>query len=303
MVTVISRIFNFGFKNFRRNGWLSTATVAIMALALSGFMALMIFGTITNAAAAAIENKIDISAYFTTNTPEDTILSIKQSLEQLPQVADVQYVSRNQALAAFKAAHQNNPTITQALGQLNSNPLEASLNIKAKDPSQYASIAQYLSAPAIAQYLDGPPSYYDNQAVIERLTKIVQVVTTGGFLVTILLALVAGLVVFNTIRIAIYSNREEIGVMRVVGASNAFVRGPYVVEGMICAAIAAAASLVLVAPVLYFISPYLDIFIPGLGIFHYFWTHSPLLFFYVLLFGVVIGAFSSFVAVRRYLKN
>ncbi len=303
MFTVISRIFNFGLKNFRRNGWLSTATVAIMTLALLVFVSLIMFGVVTNAAATSIKNKIDISAYFTTNTPEDQILSIQQSLEQLPEVASVQYVSRDQALAIFKENHANDPTISQAINELNTNPLEASLNVKAKDPSQYAAIAQYLNDPSIAQYLDGPPSYYDNQTVIDRLTKIVQVVTTGGFLVTLALALVAGLVVFNTIRLAIYSNRDEIGVMRVVGASNALVRGPFVVEGVIAAALAAAASLVLAAPLLAFVSPYLDVFIPGLGIFHYFWTHLILLFGSVLLFGIVIGAFSSFIAVRRYLRN
>lgn len=303
MFTVISRIFNFGFKNFRRNGWLSTATVAIMTLALFVFVSLIIFGVVTDHAASSIKDKIDISVYFTTNTSEDQILSIQQSLEGLPEVANVEYVSRDQALAIFKQNHANDPTISQAINELSTNPLEASLNIKAKDPSQYAAIAEYLNAPDIAQYLDGPPSYYNNQTVIDRLTRIVQVVTTGGFLMTLLLALVAGLVVFNTIRLAIYSNREEISIMRVVGASNALVRGPFVVEGVICAAIAAAASIILIAPVLYFISPYLDVFIPGLGIFHYFYTNILILFLYVLLFGVGIGAVSSFVAVRRYLKN
>lgn len=303
MFTVISRIFHFGFKNFWRNGWLSTATVAIMTLALLVFVSLIMFGFVTSHAASSIQDKIDISAYFTTNTSEDQILNIKQSLEGLPEVQSVEYVSRDQALAIFKQNHQNDPTISQAINELNTNPLEASLNIKAKDPSQYAAIAQYLNAPDIAQYLDGPVSYYDNQSVIDRLAKIVKAVTTGGLVVTLLLALVAGLVVFNTIRLAIYSNRDEIGVMRVVGASNALVRGPYVVEGVICAVIAAVAGLILATPALYLISPYLDVFIPGLGLFHYFYTHIISLFLYELLFGVVIGGLSSFVAVKRYLKN
>ncbi len=303
MVTVISRIINFGVKNFRRNGWLSTATVAIMTIALLVFVSLILFGVVTNRAASSIQDKIDISAYFTTNTSEDQILNIKQSLESLPQVQSVEYVSRDEALAIFKQNHASDPTISQAINELSTNPLEASLNIKAKNPSQYADIAQYLNASNIAQYLDGPPSYYNNQSVIDRLAKIINVVTTGGLVVTLILAIIAGLVVFNTIRLAIYSNREEIGVMRVVGASNSFVRGPYVVEGILCSTIAALISVILVAPALYFASPYLDVFIPGLGIFHYFYTHVFLLFLYVLLFGVVIGIISSLVAVRRYLRN
>ncbi len=303
MFTVISRIFHYGFKNFWRNGWLSMATVAIMTLALLVFFSLIMFGVITNQAAASIQDKIDISIYFTTNTSEDQILNIQQSLEGLSEVQSVDYISRDQALAIFKANHVNDPTVSQAINELDTNPLEASLNIKAKDPSQYAAIAQYLSSPDIAQYLDGLPSYYNNQTVIDRLAKIVSGVETGGLVMTIILALIAGLVVFNTIRLAIYSNREEIGVMRVVGASNALVRGPYVVEGMLCGGIAAIASLILAAPALYFVSPYLNVFIPGLNIFQYFYTHAVALLLYELLFGIVIGGCSSFIAVRRYLKN
>ncbi len=302
MFTIISRIFQFGFKNFYRNGWLSTATVAIMTLALSVFLVLIIFGVVTDRAAASIEDKIDISVYFKTNTSEDQILNIKQSLEGLTEVQSVGYVSRDQALALFKQNHANDPTISQAVNQLDTNPLEASLNIKAKDPNQYSNIANYLASPDLAQYIDSV-SYTQNQQVIERLAKIVGTVETGGYVMTFLLAIIAGLVVFNTIRLAIYSSREEIGVMRVVGASNALVRGPFVVEGMICGAIAAVASLILGAPTLYVVSPYLNVFIPGLNIFQYFYTHLVLLLLYELVFGILIGALSSFFAVRRYLKN
>ncbi|MGC9599530.1 MAG: permease-like cell division protein FtsX [Minisyncoccia bacterium] len=303
MITVISRIFQFGLKNFRRNGWLSMATMAIMTVALFVFGSLIIFGVITDRAAASIQDKIDISVYFNTNTSEDQILNIQQSLEGLSEVQSVSYISRDQALAIFKQNHASDATVSQAINELDTNPLEASLNIKAKDPSQYAAIAQYLSSPDITQYLDGQPSYYNNQTVIERLAKIVKTVETGGFVVALLLALIAGLVAFNTIRLAIYSNREEIGVMRVVGASNALVRGPYVVEGVLCGAISTVVSLILIAPMLYFVSPYLDVFIPGLSIFRYFYVHLLQFFLYELLFGVVIGGLSSFIAVRRYLRN
>jgi len=91
--------------------------------------------------------------------------------------------------------------------------------------------------------------------------------------------------------------------MRVVGASNSLVRGPYMVDGMICATIAAVASIIIAAPIVYFVSPYLDVFIPGLGLFKYFYTHIIQLFLYELCLGIFIGAFSSFIAVRKYLKN
>ena len=302
MFTIISRIFHFGFKNFWRNGWLSTATVAIMTLASIGFLGLIIFGVVTQSAANAIQSKIDISVYFNTNTSEDEILNIQQSLEGLSQVASVNYISQDQALATFQQNHASDPTVSQAINQLDTNPLEASLNITAKNPSEYGAINDYLSSPDLSQYID-TISYAQNQDVINRLAAIVRDVNIGGWIVTVFLALVAGLVIFNTIRLAIYSNREEIGVMRVVGASNSLVRGPFVVEGMLWGLIAALISLIVFAPVLYFTSPYLNEFIPGLNIFQYFYTHIIQLFVYELLFGVVIGGLSSFWAVRRYLKN
>ena len=302
MFTIISRIFHFGFKNFSRNGWLSVATVAIMTVALIVFAGLLLFGYVTHQAAASIEDKIDISVYFQTNTSEDQILNIQQSLQGLPEVASVNYTSRDQALTAFQQTHAGDQTVTQAINELDTNPLEASLNIKAKDPSQYGDIANYLTSPNLAQYVD-TVSYTQNQSVIQRLAKIVTTVEDGGWIAILFLTIIAGLVVFNTIRIAIYSSRDEIGIMRVVGASNSLVRGPFVIEGMLCGAIAALTSLILIAPIIYFVSPYLNVFIPGLELFKYFYTHLAQLLLYELAFGVIIGGLSSFFAVRRYLRN
>ena len=303
MFTVISRIIHFGFKNFWRNGWLSTATVAIMVLALLVFSGLVLFRTIANQAAVSIENKIDISVYFKPATSEDQILNIKNSLENLSQVKSVEYVSKDDALAIFKENHKNDPVISQGINELDTNPLEASLNIKAQQPDQYSAIADYLSSPNIALLLEKPPLDPQNQLIIDRLAKIINSITNGGLILTFFLALIAGLVVFNTIRLAIYSNRDEIGIMRVVGASNSLVRGPLVVEGIISGVLAAILSIVVAAPVVYFISPYLKIFISGLDIFGYFYAHIGRLFLYQLLFGVGIASLSSLVAVRRYLKN
>ncbi len=302
MFTVISRIIHFGLKNFWRNGWLSTATVAIMVLASLMLVGLVLFGVISSSAAASIQDKIDISVYFKTTTSEDQILNIKQSLEQLSQVKNVDYVSQDQALAIFKEAHKDDPTISQGINELDTNPLEASLNIKANKPDQYGTIADYLNSANLSSYID-KVSYSDTKTMIDRLTAIINNVTRGGFILTVVLALVAGLVVFNTIRLAIYSNREEIGIMRVVGASNSLVRGPLVVEGIISGVLAAILSVAIAAPIVYFLSPYIKIFIAGLDIFQYFYANIGRLFLYQLLFGVGIASLSSLVAVRRYLKN
>jgi cell division transport system permease protein len=120
---------------------------------------------------------------------------------------------------------------------------------------------------------------------------------------TVVLAFVAALVIFNTIRLAIYSNREEIGIMRLVGASNALVRGPYVVEGIVGGIIAAVVSIIVAVPIVYALSPHMDKFVPSLNLFAYFYTHIVSLFWYQLLLGILLGGLSSFWAVRRYLKH
>jgi cell division transport system permease protein len=302
MFTAISRIIHYGFVNFWRNGWPSAATVAIMVIALLVFSGLIFFNVITSSAIASIQNKIDISVYFKTNVPEDEILNIKRSLESLAEVGQVEYISADEALARFKERHAQDDTIRRALAELTVNPLQASLNIKARKPELYASIAEYLSAPNLSQYFD-KVSYFENQVVIDRLITIISNVNRMGLAMTVILAIVAGLVVFNTIRLAIYSNRDEIGIMRAVGAGNAFVRGPYMVEGIIAGVIAAVISLLIAAPLVYFVSPYFSVLIPGLNLFQYFYTNILRLLGYQLLFGVLIGAFSSFIAVRRYLRN
>src|SRR6266481_6070640 len=207
MATILSRIVHYGFQNFWRNGWLSTATVAILIVVLFAFLNLSLFNVVMQKATASIQDKIDISVYFKTNTSEDQILSIKQSTESLAEVKSVDYVSTDKALEVFKGNHQDDQVISQSINELNQNPFQASLNIKAKRPNQYASIAQYLSAPNLAQYIDSV-SYAKNQIVIDRLAKIIDNVNKGGFVLTIILAIIAGLVAFNTIRLAIYSNRD-----------------------------------------------------------------------------------------------
>ena len=146
-------------------------------------------------------------------------------------------------------------------------------------------------------------SYEKNKVAIDRLVAIIEDINRGGLALTILLAVVAGLIVFNTIRLAIYSNRDEIGIMRAVGASNALVRGPFMVDGMVVGILAAVFSLILAIPIISFLSPYLSRFIPGLNISQYFYSNLITFLLLQMVFGMAIGTVSSFLAVRKYLKN
>ncbi len=134
MLTTLARIIKYGFLGFWRNGWLSTATLSIIVLALIVFEGLIIFNVLTENALDVLQGKIDISIYFKSDTPEDDILKIKRSLESLAEVKSIEYISREDALKIFKERHKEDTTISEAINVLDQNPLSASLNIKAKDP-------------------------------------------------------------------------------------------------------------------------------------------------------------------------
>jgi len=301
MLTSLARIIKFGWQNFWRNKWLSAATLTIVVLALVVFQSLILFSVITKTAIEILKEKIDISVYFKPATPESEILQIKKIIEGFEEVAGVEYISRERALAIFKEKHQDDPTIKQALEELEENPLSALVNIKANDPELYAPIAEKLDKnewrPLIQKI-----TYRQNQVVIDRLGKIINIGNKLGLIFTIVLALVAIIVTFNTVSLAIYSNRDEIGIMRLVGAPNNFITGPYMVEGIIYGVVGAIISLLILWPVVSWGGPYLKFFLSDLDIRSYFKDNLWRLFGYQLLFGILLGIVSSNFAIRKYLR-
>jgi len=302
MWTSFKRIIKWGLTNFWRNGWLSTATVSIMVLTLLVITVLLMVNVTANAVLGNLENKIDISVYFKLQTPEEKILQVKSELEKLVEVEIINYVSQEEALIKFKEKHKDNPILLQSLGELDVNPLEASLNIKAKQANQYASINQFLEGVYYQDVID-KVNYMQNKEIIQKLSKIILDVKTGGLGLTLLLAIIVFLVTFNAIRLAIYSSREEISVMRLVGASNWFIRGPFLVEGVLYGIIATIITIAVLYPIFYFLSPKISSFLPVGDIFVYF--RANLLAFLIILLGtgIILGGFSSFIAVRKYLKT
>lgn len=301
MATFLSRIFKYGWQNFSRGKWLSAATLVIIVLALVVFESLIVFTVITKTSLSLLQEKIDISVYFKPKTAEDEMLKVKAAIEALPETAEVEYVSREKALAAFKEAHKDDAAITQALAELNGNPLSPVLNIKAKKPDQYAAIATELEREAwkpITQKI----TYRENQTIIDRLSKIIDITNRVGLMLTVLLTLTAIVITFNTVSLAIYSNREEIGIMRLVGAPNSLISGPYMVEGIIYGVMGAVLSLVIFWPAVYWGAPYLKYFLTDLDLRTYFFDHFFTLVGYQLLFGIALGVVSSNFAIQKYLK-
>jgi len=301
MITALSRIIKYGILGFWRNGWLSAATISILVIALVVFQGLMLFRVLTQTALSSLQDKIDISVYFKSGVSEDEILKVQEVLTGEKEVKSVEYISKDKALAAFQAKHSEDQAISQSIQELQDNPLLASLNIKAKNPKDYQVISDSLANASFKDDFE-KITYAQNAVVIDRLSKIIDTAEKGALIMIICLSSVAILVTFNTIRLAIYSSRDEIEIMRLVGASNSFIRNPYIVEGIIYGVIGAIISLMITAPIAYFVSPYIKTFIQEMDLWPYFMSNIFLILGYQALFGVVLGSISSFIAVRKYLR-
>ena len=301
MITSLARIIKYGFQNFVRNGWLSVATIAVMVLTLTMFIGLAFFDAISKTAIVELQDKIDISVYFKPEAVEEDIADIRSQLEKFPEVKLVEYISRDEALAIFKQEHEGEEIVSQAVDILGSNPLLASLNIKANNPDQYPVIAAYLENENFSVTIK-EVTYSKSRGAIDRLARIVDTFQNIGFGMTIVLSLIAVLITFNTIRLAIYSNREELGIMRLVGAANKFINGPYLVNGILYGVVAAIISIVIFIPLTNFMSPYVNALIPKMVLKDYFYGNFLKFLGLQLVAGVLLGAASSAIAIRRYLK-
>ncbi len=296
------RIIKSGWQSFLRNYWLSTATVAVMTLALFVVAAVALFNVMTQAVVANLENRVDVSVYFKIDTDEKKILSLRQELIELDEVKNVDYVSQEQALKNFQERHKDNPVLLQSLQELDQNPLEPSLNIKAHSASQYEAVANYLSQDRFRGIID-KISYKQNKEIIEKLTRMTGNIQSGGLIVSLFLVLLAILVSFNTIRLTMFTWRDEISVMRLVGAGKWFIRGPFLVEGIIYGLVSAVATLILLFPILYFFSPKITRFLPEVDLLYFFQVNFWQFLFLLLGVGVVIGGVSSLIAIRRYMRT
>jgi len=294
---VFKRIVKAGFINFTRSGLVSFAAVVVATITLSVITALILLQAVLTFSLNQIKDKVDVTIYFNTNAPEDKILLLKDYLVKLPEVADVSYTSADIALKLFRDRHSSDYPTIQALDEIGDNPLGAYLNVKAKEVGQYETIANFLkSNDALVSGSSDiiyKVNYSQNKLVIDRLNNIISGAQKLGFLVTLILIIISIIITFNTIRLAIFISREEIGVMRLVGASNMNVRGPFMIEGVIYGVISTIITLILFFPTDFLL----------INLFSYFISNFFQIFVIVLLSGIILGIVSSFLAVRRYLNK
>ncbi len=300
------RVARYGLIGFIRNGFVSLAAVLIMTITLFVLAAVVMFGAALSATLTQITEKVDVTVYFLPDATAENIDEIRTSLEALPEVASVSYMSAEEALAAFYERHKNDRLTIQALDELEDNPLGASLGVRAKETSQYESIATFLTSKQEAAEGAGLAidkiNFSQNKTAIDRLTNIIQTSERVGFVVAFLLALCSVLISFNTIRLAIYTARDEIGVMNIVGAGRWYVRGPFMVAGVLYGVVSGLVVLLLLYPITIWLGGPTERFLGTFNIYDYY-TGSFLLFFLIVMgSGIALGALSSYLAIRRYLR-
>lgn len=296
------RIIRSGFINFMRNPVVSAVSVLIMTVTLFLMSTLILVNALLSFSLAQISERVDINVYFYPDVGEFDVFTLRDDLQLLPEVSSVDYVSREDAIASFRERHADDYLTLQALDELDENPLGASLNIQADETGQYAAIAQYLDSSPSKNIIE-KINYNQNKDIINRLNEVMNTIQKLGLAVTVFFVIISILITFNTIRLAIYGAREEIAVMRLVGADKKYIRGPFMIEGVLYGFSATIITVLLLIPATLWFADFTGSFFGGIDIFAYYITNLPQIIVILLVTGILVGIISSFLAMRRYLKK
>lgn len=300
------RIIKAGMVNFIRNAWLAIAAMAVMVITLT----IVLFSVIANATftetVRQITDKIDVSVYLKDDVNKKQTDNLISQVKDIPNVKSVEYVSKEEALKRYQAQNKDNLDLLLAISQTD-NPLPASLQIKPKDPNNIKQIKDFLERKDIKNLQSEETSYSgDRKEAIDKITQATKFFREAGFVGVVIFAVISMLIIFNTIRMAIFNRRDELSIMRLLGASTWYIRGPFVVETVIYGIVAAIVS-VTICNLLFTVSSsafgasslgLLDITYAN----NYFAQHFWVILLVQMIIGILIGATSSVIATRRYLK-
>ncbi len=307
MKTVLwKRTILAGLRGFYRNRTVSLSSIFILTITLSIVTSFYLFGAVFDYTLEQVKEKVDVRVYFTTDATEEQATEVKAKLLGLSDVKTVTYISKEQALSDFKKKHEGDQLTLQALEELGTNPFGASLSVIAKDTSRYSAIADQLNDESGLlgdnKGIIDKVNYYQIKDSIDKLNSIIGWTNTVGFWLSIVFVLMSCMIVYNTIRLAIFVYRDEIAVMKLVGASNMFIRGPFIVEALLYSLVATTITLVLFFPATVWVTRKTVFFFEGLNINAFYTSHFIELALVLLTFGSVLTVVSSFLAVRKYLK-
>jgi cell division transport system permease protein len=305
-MTNLFRIIRFAFRDFYRNFWLSFNTISIILLSILSVNFLIVVNVIVGEAVQSVENRVNVSIYFNEKASLEQVENLKTRLTKDIRLRSADVISPTDALERFQDRYQNDPEIIAALDELSENPFSYSLVIQANQLEDYTNVTAILEDPVYTQLIEQRDlsDLDSHERAIARVNDISRRAEQIGLAITFILIFNSIVVVINAIRLNIYSHREEIGIMKLVGAKNWMVRGPFVVESILYAFF----GTILAAAVIYPMFQFIDPSIPNLlgqpfSVIEYYkanWT-SLLLWQVVGIFALNI--FSSSLAMRRYLHS
>jgi cell division transport system permease protein len=296
--------FSESLKGFARN--LSTALGSIVTIFLSLLIigVFLIGGLVVDNIVNSVEDKVSITVYVADDASQEDIDAVENYITGLDGVASIDFTTKDQALENFKNSMTSNPEIVDQLdGQ---NPLPASIDVQLSDAQMVETVAGEIESNETFQKIaDNPDDPSDSlkygQKTVDRLFTVTNYIRTIGVALVVLLIFIAFVFINNTIRLSILARRKEIAIMRLVGASNNFIRGPFLMEGALHAIIGAGLSIIVMEvlrrvalPQIQSSLPWLPINIPG--------SSFGIIYLMLLVSGLVIGLLGSALAMRRYLK-
>lgn len=300
------RVIKGGFSNFMRNAWLSIAAMAVMVVTLS----IVLFSFIANATFSYtiedIRSRIDVSVYLIDDITDEQRFGLTEQLEGIENVRSVEYVSKEEALESFISANSQNVELQLAIMQAD-NKIPASLRIKLYNPDIIDELRAFLDQSEIKELQSDETSYSgDRKEAIDKISSATTFIQQAGIAGVLIFAAISMLIIFNTIQMAIFNRRDELGIMKLLGASRGYIRGPFLVESMLIGIFSALISVALCKGVFTIASGTLDASTFGLldiaysG--RYFADHFWVILFAQLVLGILIGFASSFVATQKYLR-
>lgn len=301
MLLLLRRIFRQGWRNIRRQGTLTFSAIVLAGVSLFLVGLLFFLQGFTSHVVVKLREQIDVSVYFKEDTREEEIFAVQEELQKLSEVKEVSYVSAQEALEKFQTKFADDPVITESLVETGRNPLLAALNVKVWEPAQYEAVTNYLEASSFEGLIENI-DYRQNKELIDRLFSITSGIMRSVLVLGILLGVLAFLVIFNAIRLAIAHSQKEIEVMRLVGADRFFVTGPFLAQGAFIGFIAGIATLLFFALLSFFLGKPLENWTAGFHPFKYFVSNFLLFFLLQVALGVILAIVSSWLAVRKYLK-
>ncbi|KKR07357.1 MAG: hypothetical protein UT32_C0012G0020 [Parcubacteria group bacterium GW2011_GWC2_39_14] len=297
------RALRYAFKDFGRNFWLSLVTITVLILALLSVNILISLNALSDRVITAVKEKVDISVFIKADVEQAQVANFEAKLKKRPEVKEVIFVSKDAALADFKEQHKDDPRILEAIKEVEKNPLADTLIVKAKSIEDYKQILNFINLEEnqdIIKY----QNYTDHEKIIARVNDISKKAEEVSLIISLVFAIIAILIIFNAIRVSVYTRREEVAVMRLVGASSSFIRLPFLLESVIYGVFAVIITFAILYAAFSAISPYLNVLLNNysFNLVEYYNQNFVMLFAAEAGAVILLSVLSSAVALGRYLK-